>query len=100
MDLSSIEQGAAEPPEISIGKVAWCREPRPHRFIDPCLRNDLAVVPLAAREDELADLRHVAWSQAQSASGIGIAPDSNPLCFGNSHRLEQRLARKFIKGAA
>jgi hypothetical protein len=33
----------------------------------------LAVVPAATRKNKLADFCHIAWSQAQSASGIGVS---------------------------
>ena len=62
--------------------------------------NDRQVVSATAREDELADFRHVAWSQAQSPSGIGIPLDPNPRATGDAHRLEQRSAGKFVEGAS
>src|SRR5215467_3505670 len=73
---------------------------RCRRGLDPCLRNELAVVPAASRKDKLADLCHIAWPQAQSASGIGIAPDPTPLCSSDPEGLEQRLACKFVEGAS
>src|SRR5262249_23492796 len=60
VDLAPVEQGAAEPPEIAIEIETRGVHPRCHRGVDPCFRNDLAVVPATAREDELADFRHVA----------------------------------------
>src|SRR5882672_12372194 len=74
--------------------------PRCHRGVDPCLRNDLAVVPATAREDELADFRLVAWSQAQSPSGIGVALDPDPLGAGDTQGLEQHRAREFVEGTS
>src|SRR4051794_5315626 len=70
--LPPIVRGTPEPPEIAIEIAARapCPQPRRHRGFDPSLRNDLAAVPAAAREDELADLRHVARSQPQSTAGI------------------------------
>src|SRR5476651_1471695 len=53
VDLTPTKQGAAEPPEISVEIEARGVEPRCHRGIDPGLRNDLAVVPAAARKDKL-----------------------------------------------
>src|SRR6266851_10518552 len=100
VDLTPIEQGAAEPPEISIEIEAGGVHPRCHRGVDPCFRNDLATVPAAARKDKLADFCHIAWSQAQSPSGIGIPLDPNPLYAGNAQRLEQCRARKFVEGAS
>ena len=50
VDLTPIEQRAAEPPEIAVEIEARGVQPRCHRGVDPGLRNDLAVVPAAARE--------------------------------------------------
>src|SRR5882762_5735258 len=100
VDLTPIEQGTAEPPEISIEKEARGVHPRCHRGVDPCLRNDLAVVPAATRKDKLADFCHIAWSQAQSPSGIGVALDPNPLEAGDAQGLEQHRAREFVEGTS
>src|SRR5262249_9076110 len=100
VDLTPIEQGAAEPPEIAIEIETRGVHPWRHGGVDPCFRNALAVVPATAREDELADFRHVARSQAQASSGIGVALDPNPLRAGDAQRLEQRRARKFVEGAS
>src|SRR5262249_17433805 len=97
VDLTPIEQGAAEPPEISVEKGARGVQPRCHRGVDPGLRNDVAAVAAAASKHELADFCHVAGPQAQAPSGIGIPLDPNPLYAGNAHGLEQRRARKFIE---
>src|SRR5258708_2682910 len=98
VDLAPIERRATEPPEISVGIVARGLRPRCCRSVDPRLRNDLAVVPAATRKDKLADFCHIAWSQAQSPSGIGAALDPNPLEAGDAQGLEQHRAREFLEG--
>ena len=60
-------------------------------------RNDLTIVPLTAREDKLSDLRHVAWSQTQSASGVAVAPNTVPLEVGDSQGFEQRGPRELVE---
>src|SRR5215467_9149829 len=90
VDLTPIERGAAEPPEIPIGQTARDLDLPCRRGLDPVFGNDLTVVPASARKDQLTDFCHVAWSQAQSSSGIGIPPDPIPLDAGNALRFEQR----------
>src|SRR5215475_1930305 len=85
-----LSRGTAEPPEIPIGETVRCLDLSCRRGLDPAFRNDLPVVPAPARKDQLADFRHVARSQTQSPSGIGIAPDPIPLDARNAQRLEQR----------
>jgi hypothetical protein len=100
VDFTPIEPGATEPPQVSIRLIVGALDLRCRRGLDPCLRNDLAVVPATASEDELADFRHVARSQTQPTSGVGIASDPRPLCAGYAQGLEQCRARKFVEGAS
>src|SRR5262249_54737721 len=98
--VTLIQPRATEPPQVSVRLIVRRFELRCRRGLDPRPRNDLAVVPATAREDELADLRHVSRSQAQPSSGIAVAPDPLPLGRGDAQRLEQRLAREFVEGTS
>src|SRR5947207_12980838 len=99
MDFAPIVQRAAEPPQVSIRLGVRGLEFWRSRRLYPASGNDLMVVPAAACQDELPDFCHVARSQAQPPSRIRIALDPNPIDVGNSQRIEQGLARKFVEGA-
>src|SRR3979490_253999 len=84
VDFTPIVQRAAEPPKIAIEIRSRGFQSRCHGDVDPCFRHDLTLVPAATREDKLADLRHVAPSQAQSPARVGISLHSSPLEIGNA----------------
>ena len=100
MDLSSLDQGAAEPPQISIRLIVRRLDQRCRRCIDPTFGDDLSVVPTPLREDKLPNLGHVTRPQAQPTSGVGIAADQAPLCTGNGQRFKQSRSREFVEGAS
>src|SRR5262249_53443222 len=95
-DLPLIEPRATEPPQVSIRLVVSGLELRCRRGLDPCLRNDLAIVPATAGSDQLADFCHIARSQAQAPARISIALYTGPFEFSDSQGGEQRFADKFV----
>ena len=83
-DLTPIEQGATEPPQVSIRLIVRGLKLRCRRGLDPFPGNDLAVVLTTASEDELAEFCHIARPQAQSPTGIGVSLAPFPLNGGNA----------------
>jgi hypothetical protein len=108
VEITPVEQRAAEPPEVSVKIESGSVDTRRHRGVDPCLRDDLRVIPATTSEDELTDFRHVAWPQAQpcgwkyrplaAARPIGISSfDPEALNIGDAQRFEEICVRKSVE---
>src|SRR5262249_8865695 len=97
LHLVSFNQGTAEPEKVAVEIWAqaidlWCR-----RGVNPRGRDDLGPFPIAALQNELANLHEISRAQAQGTSGDDIAVRiSWPFHIGDAKGLEQQLTREVV----